>query len=71
MLIVSLLPLSWRDKAKAVVALLGAVLGVAVTVVPNSPAWLTTVVALATALGVYGVPNVQVPDNDAPERPNA
>ena len=55
--LVSVLPASWQDKAKGIVAAAGSALSVASLVVPGSPKWLTVAVTVATALGVYATPN--------------
>ena len=60
--IVSLLPVSWQDKAKSIVGVLGSLLGVLSLVVDGSPKWLTVAVTVATALGVYAVPNLGYDD---------
>ena len=54
--LVSILPESQRDKAKAYVAWLGTVASIVTLVVPVAPRWLTAVVAVLTALGVYATP---------------
>jgi len=56
--LVSLLPVSWQDKAKSIVVLLGTVLGLVALVVDGSPDWLAKAILVATALGVYATPNV-------------
>ena len=56
--IVSLLPVKWQDKAKTIVAVAGMVLGVVVQSLDMVPHWLTVVVAVATAAGVYATPNL-------------
>lgn len=56
--LVSLLPEKLQDKAKALVAVAGVVVGAVVQVVPNHPAWLDVLVAVLTALGVYVTPNI-------------
>jgi len=56
--LVSLLPVSWQDKAKTVVAVLGIVVGAVVQSLGSVPHWLTVVVAVLTALGVYATPNL-------------
>ena len=53
-----LLPGALRDKAKAVVAVLGAVLASLVSLY-DQPA-LTAIVTVLTALGVYAVPNASL-----------
>lgn len=56
--IVNLLPKPWQPYAKSVVAALGTVVMVLVMVFPdNAPRWVSVVIAVATTLGVYGVPN--------------
>ena len=65
--LVSLLPVSWQDKAKTVVAVLGIVLGAVVTSLDAVPHWLTVVVAVLTALGVYAAPNLGYEDPTAPK----
>lgn len=52
-----LLPGALRDKAKAVVAVLGAVLASLVSLY-DQPV-LTAIVTVLTALGVYAVPNTR------------
>lgn len=59
--IVNLLPKAWQPYAKSVVASLGTIISLLVVVLPDAPKWLSIVVAAATALGVYGVPNKPVP----------
>lgn len=55
--LVSILPASQRDKAKAWVAWLGTVATIAALVTPQAPKWLVGAIAVLTALGVYGTPN--------------
>ena len=56
--LVSLLPAKWQDKAKGLVVALGSALGILTVVWDDAPDWLTIAVTVATALGVYAVPNV-------------
>lgn len=57
--LVSILPESQRDKAKAYIAWLGTVASVLVIVLDGTPPrWLVAAIAVLTALGVYAVPNV-------------
>ena len=55
--LVSLLPVSWQPKAKGIVVALGTIAGL-LTLVLDSPEWLTAAVAILTALGVYQAPNI-------------
>lgn len=61
--LVSLLPEKLQDKAKAVVAVLGVVVGAVVQATPSHPAWVDVAIAVLTALGVYVTPNI---DKNAP-----
>ena len=54
----SLIPARYRDKAKAIVALLGSLVTAALAALPSDPEWLTAAAAFLTAFGVYAVPNV-------------
>ena len=60
--VVSLLPASWQDKAKGLIALLGGVAFVVVTSLDSVPHWVDVVVAVLTALGVYAAPNLGYQD---------
>ena len=55
--LVKLLPESWQPKAKSVLVALGTIAGL-LTLVLDSPEWLTAVIAVLTALGVYQTPNI-------------
>jgi hypothetical protein len=63
--LISLLPLSWQDKAKGIVGVLGAVAFVVVTSLSSVPHWVDVVVAVLTALGVYAAPNLGYEDPTA------
>jgi len=54
--LVSLLPVAWQPKAKAIVAALGTILTVIVTVTPVLPDWAPAVLTALTTLGVYATP---------------
>jgi hypothetical protein len=60
--LISLLPVSWQDKAKGIVGVLGAVAFVVVTSLSSVPHWVDVVVAVLTALGVYAAPNLGYDD---------
>ena len=56
--LVSILPASQQDRAKAWVAWLGTVAALLTLVIPDAPSWLTAGIAVLTALGVYKAPNI-------------
>lgn len=56
--LVGLLPASWQPKAKGIAGALGGVVSILTLVLPDAPHWLTVTTIVATALGVYGVPNL-------------
>ena len=55
--VVSLLPVSVRPYAKSVVAIIGIVLTVLVENLDPTPQWLSVVISVLIALGVYATPN--------------
>lgn len=56
--LVKVLPAKWQPRAKGITVALGTALGILTVVLPDTPQWLTIAVSVATALGVYAVPNV-------------
>lgn len=54
--LVSLLPVSWQPRAKAIIGAVGVVLAVVVQMVPVLPEWASVAVAALTALGVFATP---------------
>ena len=65
--LVSLLPVSWQDKAKGLIGAVGAGAVVGVTSLDSVPHWVDVVVAVLTALGVYAAPNLGYEDPTAPK----
>lgn len=66
--LVAWLPVKLQDKAKTVVASIGAAITVALLVWPGEvPSWLTVASSVVTVLGVYGVPNLGY--TERPARP--
>ena len=64
--LVKLLPASWQPKAKGVLVALGTIAGL-LTLVLDSPEWLTALIAVLTALGVYQAPNLSYVRPAAPD----
>jgi hypothetical protein len=54
---VNTLPVGVRPYAKAVVAVIGVILTALVTNLDEVPQWLSVLVSILTALGVYATPN--------------
>lgn len=52
--------------AKAIAALLGAVLTSVIVILPEVPLWLAIVSAVVTAVAVYVVPNASLEVDDTP-----
>jgi hypothetical protein len=55
--ILDLMPAAWRPYAKAIVAVVGLILGALMLTLPVVPVWLPVVVNTGVLLGVWGVPN--------------
>lgn len=56
--LLALVPKRFQHAAKAVVTAYAAVITAVVAAVPDLPRWLSVVVAVSAAVGVYQVPNI-------------
>lgn len=54
--VLALIPRRYHDKAKAIIALLFAILVAVSEAIPTAPNWLTVVITVFGAVAVYSVP---------------